>query len=98
MSQPQLNTALTPEEEVHMVQEWLCGKDDGIRRSYGTIPEKGSKWYIISMSWYKRWKIFMGITEESDMEIDQPLGPIDNSDVVSTDPILKPANSKDYNS
>jgi regulatory protein YycH of two-component signal transduction system YycFG len=50
----------------------------------------GSKWYLVSMSWYKKWQLWTyydhieneeNLAEESDRE--NP-GPIDCSDIVIT--------------
>lgn len=47
----------------------LNGIDDGVTR-LGPDPKEGTKWYIVTMSWYKDWQKYVGIGDSEGMELE----------------------------
>jgi ubiquitin carboxyl-terminal hydrolase 4/11/15 len=91
MSRSSSNTYSNLEEEGRQVMLWISGKDDGVQRTYGTMPRVQSEWYIISTRWLNHWKMFTGILNLNTLDIDPdtPPGPINNSDILLETPFLK---------
>jgi ubiquitin carboxyl-terminal hydrolase 4/11/15 len=82
-----------PEDEASLVLGWLDGHEDDVPRMTGSCPDVGTVWFLISTSWLRRWKTYLGV--EASAEVcqggvkEQPPGKIDNSQLLLQEQFLK---------
>ena len=56
-----------------------------MRELLAAMPKRveiDSEWFIVSMTWIKKWEVFVGFEEGSEPQLDKKPGKIDNSDII----------------
>lgn len=73
------------EEDDGQLLERYIARDQGIVKDRWGEPLVGSSWFILSLKWYKQWKIFKGKVNITEENVDRRApGPIDNSDILQS--------------